>query len=167
MLWVTSSAVADIRSCTRKSSRFKRSRVSWSTSRERLVEQKHVDADHEQAGQGDPLLHAAGELVGVVVREAVQAHELDQLVGLAFGALTSSFPPASGQGTFSIVRHGNRVGRWNTAHVLPRLHHLAAPHDEVAIVSGSRPPTRRSSVDLPQPLGPTTETNSPGASPRS
>ncbi len=37
----------------------------------------------------------------------------------------------------------------------------------VPVVAGSRPATSRSSVDLPQPLGPSSATNSPGCTVRS
>ncbi len=49
--------------------------------REGLVEEQHVGVPGERAGQTDPLLHAAGELVGVGLLVARQAHEVDDLGG--------------------------------------------------------------------------------------
>ena len=49
--------------------------------RERLVEQQHLRVDGQRAGQADALLHAAGELVGVVVLVALEADQLDDLLG--------------------------------------------------------------------------------------
>ena len=47
---------------------------------ERLVEQQHRGLVGEGAGEGDPLLLAAGELVGVAVAEAAEAHAVEQLL---------------------------------------------------------------------------------------
>src|SRR5690625_2217092 len=58
---------------------------------------------------------------------------------------------------FSVtVSHGNNPCSWNTTEGLLRV---------VMLPRGwfSRPATRRSNVDLPQPDGPSTHTNSPSA----
>ena len=47
---------------------------------EGLVEQQHLRLDRERARQGDALALAAGELRGIAVGEAVELHELQQLV---------------------------------------------------------------------------------------
>ncbi len=49
--------------------------------RERLVEQQDVGVAGERPRQADPLLHAAGELVGVGVLVARQAHQVDDVAG--------------------------------------------------------------------------------------
>ena len=73
------------------------------------------------------------------------------------------FPPTSATNRMlaNVVRQGSSTGVWNTmlapaigpATVCPRT--LIRPAD-----GAMRPATRRSNVDLPQPLGPTMETNS-------
>lgn len=69
-----------------------------------------------------------------------------------------------GSRTFRRVsRQESRVGCWYT---MPFLRdgerNLRPSMDIVPVVGRSKPAIRRSSVVLPQPLGPTTETNSPG-----
>ena len=57
------------------------SRVWASSARERLVHQQHGRVDGERAGEVRPLLHAARELVGVVLLEAGQADHVDEGLG--------------------------------------------------------------------------------------
>ena len=47
---------------------------------ERLVEQQHGGIDGERAGEAHPLPLTAGELRRVAIREAVELHELEQLL---------------------------------------------------------------------------------------
>ena len=47
--------------------------------RERLVEEQHLGVDGQGPGQADPLLHAARQLLGVVVGPTAEAHHLDHL----------------------------------------------------------------------------------------
>src|SRR5581483_9918340 len=58
------------------------------------------------------------------------------------------------------VSHGNSAASWNINAVRPCTSRRPA-------VGASRPATRFSSVDLPQPDAPTTHSNSPGATSRS
>jgi hypothetical protein len=46
---------------------------------ERFVEQQHARLEHERARQRHPLLLAAGELIGLAVRELGQVDELERL----------------------------------------------------------------------------------------
>ena len=50
---------------------------------ERLVEQQHLRLDHERPGDGDPLAHAARELRGPRLLEALEPDELDEVVDRA------------------------------------------------------------------------------------
>src|SRR5918994_2305814 len=52
---------------------------------ERLVEEEHVDADHQEPGERDALLHAAGQVARVGVLEAAQPDQVEQLVGVSLG----------------------------------------------------------------------------------
>ena len=61
------------------------------------------------------------------------------------------------------VRQGNSVGSWKTTMREGSGSVMAVPSCATApAVGASSPATRRSSVDLPQPLGPSRATNSPG-----
>ena len=66
---------------------------------ERLVEQQHLGLHRQRAGQRHALALAAGELRGVAVGEALQVHELEQLVHplliSAFGRLRILSPKAT------------------------------------------------------------------------
>ena len=50
---------------------------------ERLVEQQHLGAVDQRAGQGDPLLLAAGELGRLLARLALELDQLEHLAHLA------------------------------------------------------------------------------------
>jgi hypothetical protein len=50
---------------------------------ERLVEQSHGRAGHQQPGEGHALLHATGQLAGEPVGEAVQSEEIEDAQRLA------------------------------------------------------------------------------------
>ena len=52
-----------------------------------LIHQQHLGIDRVGAGDGDALLHAAGELFGVGLGEALQIHHLQILVGQLLGLL--------------------------------------------------------------------------------
>src|SRR5207249_1300372 len=62
----------------------------------------------------------------------------------------------------STVRHGSRLSFWNTKPRLPPGPVSVLPSSRIVPeVAGSSPATMRRNVVLPQPLGPTTERNSP------
>ena len=139
---------------------------------ERLVHEQQPRLLGERAGDRDALLHAAGELVGVAVDELGEADELGEL-GDARGArrpcrrraaraaarccrrrcATAAGPPAGRR-----CRSPGR--RAPCAAGLPKI--SSSP-----VVAVSRSAMRRSSVDLPHPDGPMSETNSPAATSRS
>ena len=48
---------------------------------ERLVHQQDFRVHHQRAGEIDALLHAAGELVGIVVLEALEPDHGDEMLG--------------------------------------------------------------------------------------
>ena len=48
---------------------------------ERLVVEHHLGVGRERARDADPLLHAARELVGELVRDVLEADELEELPG--------------------------------------------------------------------------------------
>jgi hypothetical protein len=61
-----------------------------------------------------------------------------------------------------MVRHFSRIGAWKTMPTSAIGCLTSRPATAtVPRVAGRRPATIRSKVDLPQPLGPTSETNSP------
>src|SRR5262245_57974763 len=81
----------------------------------------------------------------------------------------SSFLISTGSSTLaSTVRQSSNTSRWNTMATLPTAPFTRAPPTSIVpVVGGISPEMSISSVLLPQPLGPTIETNSPGAIARS
>ncbi len=68
------------------------------------------------------------------------------------------------------VRHGSSAGDWGTKPIRLAARAawgLAPATVTVPVVGSSRPPTIRSNVVFPLPLGPRTVTISPGSTPRS
>src|SRR5262249_3951790 len=65
------------------------------------------------------------------------------------------------------VAHGKRVGSWKTRMRDGSGRSTTAPSARIdPVVGGSRPDTKRSSVDLPQPAGPSLATKSPAQTER-
>ncbi len=73
---------------------------------ERLVHEQHVGLDRERPGDPDALLHATGELAGVLVHLVAKLDHVEvALASLACGVVVSSFWTNS---RLSItVRHGS------------------------------------------------------------
>ena len=130
--------------------------------RERLVHEQHVAVLRERPGQRDALAHAAGQLVRRLPPEPSRRTSSSRR-----WASSRRSPPCrrprrrSASSTFcAAVSHGNSAGSWNiSAGRLPAT--CTSPW-----VGSSSPATRLSSVDLPQPLAPSRQTNSPGATSR-
>ena len=81
---------------------------------ERLVHQQQPRALGERPGDRDPLLHAAGELVGVALGEVGEADQLEQL-GRPGPCAASTSTPCSSSGSSMLpatVRHGSRPACW-------------------------------------------------------
>ena len=60
--------------------------------RKRLVEQEHLRARRKRAGDGDPLVLAAGKFAHQLVALTGQGDEAQQLVGLRGALLARSAP---------------------------------------------------------------------------
>ena len=138
---------------------------------ERLVEQHHGRPRRERPGQRDPLLLAAGELVGVALGEVARAGpaRAPRRPGGAArprGAgrcRTRRCARRSGAGT---ARGPGRPGRPGGARAGCQQRRSATSSPAILIVPASgrsRPATSRSVVDLPQPEGPIRVSSSPGA----
>jgi hypothetical protein len=124
---------------------------------ERLVEEEHLRVHHERSGERAAHLHAAGELLGMLVLVAVEPDQLDRFTGPAF-ALSFGHVVQFGD-QFDIALHGSpRQQRGVLEHVPDRL---AVDLARFPVACSSSPDAMRRSVDLPQPDGPTTVTNSP------
>ena len=89
---------------------------------ERLVEHQDLGVGRERAGQTDPLLHAAGELVGVVVLVALEADQVDHLLGAVAAVLLALAPHLETEG--DVVDH---LAVRQQAEVLEDHRDLAAP----------------------------------------
>ena len=140
------------------SSSLSRSRVISSSAPNGSSNRKTFGLHHQRAGQRAAHLHAARQLLRVLLLEAVEPDEGDVLGGATRSLrlvdalqLGEQLDVASAPcATAAASRPGTRSRRW------PRSTRDEPP---VALV---RPEAIRSSVLLPQPDGPTTVTNSPG-----
>ena len=138
--------------------------------RERLVEREHRTLGEQRAHERDALAHAAGERVRVVLGERLRAR----------GARA-----ARGRQHARRTRAAGELGREQDVaeHAAPLEQEVALQHqgDRARAAGGiaarpratrpavgaSTPAAMASSVDLPQPDGPTSATVSPAASERS
>src|SRR5712672_2959977 len=133
---------------------------------ERLIEQEDLGLDRHRAGDTDALLHAAGELVRVLV---LGVPELDQLERPVHALLhcapflrRSEHALCRELDVFEAGKPGSSEWFWNTTPrsgpgpVISRLARKTWPS-----LGSSSPATMLSSVDLPQPECPISETKSP------
>ena len=133
---------------------------------ERLVHQQHARLVGERAGDRDALLHAAGELpgMGAVRRRRAPPRPAPRRPG-ARARARARFFSFSGSSTFCrTVIQGNRLRpySWNTTAMPSGGPVTGSPSSTTSPeVGASSPATHCSSVVLPQPDGPTTQTNSP------
>ena len=130
---------------------------------ERLVQQQHRLAGEQRAQEGDPLAHPAGESRRPLLCEPLQPEPLEQRQRLGPGR--SRGVPASSsamQLLSSALRHGSSRSRWGISAQRSRPAPAIVP-----AVGVSSPANRLSRVDLPQPLGPTTQTRWCSATARS
>ena len=166
MEWVTKTTAAPVSAAMRTSSSCMPLAGHLVERAERLVHQQQGGALGERAGDGDPLLHAAGELGRAVPGELRQPDELEQLArpGTALAAVPAvqlkrqldvgqDRPPIEQPGLLErdpvvLVEAGPPCG-------------LAVDPHRRRWSAGRRSATMRSSVDLPQPDGPISDTNSP------
>src|SRR5215212_6697032 len=96
---------------------------------------------HQRAADSGALLHPTGEFARILSLEAGKADQREKI------ARTRA--------------HGSSVGAWKTIPVSSRGSvTFVPPIDTVPPVGATKPATRRSNVDLPQPDGPTRQTNS-------
>ena len=130
---------------------------------ERLVHQQDVGIVHQRAADAGALLHAAGQLARILALEAGEADEREQVARALASGARRAFPSCRA-GTARCRERSPRAAasapgrrcRSRRAARSPR----APPIETVPPVGGTRPATSRSSVDLPQPDGPTRQTNS-------
>ena len=145
----------------------------------RLVGEQHARAVDERAGDRDALLLAAGEVAGHA-RAASSSSPSRSSSSAARRRASRAGTPASSAGSSTLsatVRLAIRLKNWNTKPTSLRRSRARraslaparrSPWTSTSpLVGRSSPPSRLSSVDLPQPLGPVTATNSPWATARS
>ena len=132
---------------------------------ERLIHEQQLGMVDERAGQDDTLRHAAGQVFGIDGFEAVEAEHVQELrvrgASVLFVAL--SWRISRGSSTFCrTVRQGIRLVDWKTKPMSVCGSVSGDPSKRMAPLSGGiKPPTMRSRVLLPLPLGPSRQTNSP------
>ena len=139
----------------------------------RLVGEQDRRIDRQRARDGDALALAARQLVGQMRRGGGRAAPGAAARGRARRPSCRGQPRrCSGRPTFS--RHdsvGSRLKNWKMKPILSRRTRVSSSSDRPARrspsmrtspeVGRSRPPMRLSSVDLPEPDGPTIDTISP------
>ena len=117
----------------------------------------------ERACKAHALTHAAGQLLGIGVLEAVEADEVDRRER-ALAPLGRRSPRASSPiSTFSCtVSQGNSAKDWNTIETpSAAADDRRAAEGDGAAVGWIRPAIERKSVDLPEPDRPRRPTISP------
>ena len=86
---------------------------------ERLVEEEHARLDRQRAGEGDPLLHSAGELMWIALRSGGEPDQLEKLLDPR--ATNSAALPSDPQAEFDVRLGGHireeRVRLEDHAHV--------------------------------------------------
>ena len=131
---------------------------------ERLVHQQHVGIDRERAGEIDALAHAAGKLARIIVLEAAEADELEQVeraLALLVADLARRPRGRSARWPAPCARAAGCRSGTRSRGCCPARAAAGRRAGWCRSVAGSSPATMRRNVVLPQPLGPTTEMNSP------
>ena len=129
---------------------------------ERLVEQQHRPVAHQDAGERDALALAARQFARQALLLAGKPGARQRLGDARAGPRRSAAAPASGRARHSspTSRWANRLFSWNTIDTGRAAGGSAvtsAPPIRTRPDRGvSKPATRLSSVDLPEPLGPMT-----------
>ena len=138
----------------------------------RFVGQQQRRLVGQRSGDGQPLALPAGERRGGLLGLVADAQQVEQVACPGFGQLALAPGDEAGISTFSsAVMPSRRLKNWNTmpmcwrrmiASSLSVLPTSDSPATDTSPSSGtSSPATMLSSVDLPQPEGPMTATNSP------
>ena len=136
---------------------------------ERLVHADHAGRAGQGAGELDPLPHAAGELAGQPLGVPAQPDPRQPLVGAApaLGAADALEVERQLDVAPGGAPRQQRVVLEDQGPVGAGAGDLLAVGDHLAADRASSPARARSSVDLPQPEGPSTTRISPGATSRS
>ena len=118
---VISSTVLPVSRWMRISSTFIRSRVMRVERAERLVHQHDLGIVHQRAADRGALLHAAGELPGQLLLEALEPDQLQQRLGARRDILSrgSRFMSIGSITLARMLRHGSSSAFWNTMPTLP------------------------------------------------
>ena len=135
--------------------------------RERLVHQQDLRLRHQRARDRDAHLHAAGELARIGLLEALEADQRQHLGGARLRLALADARERQRQHHVASARSPTASGSGPGTRSRDRAAARRSPH---AARSASRscrrsarprPAMMRSSVDLPQPEGPSRLTNSP------
>ena len=124
---------------------------------ERLVGQQQLRLAHQRAGQGDPLLLAAGQLLG-------QARSRPGEPDLGERCAARARARRAIDSEHDVVEH---ACPWQQPRVLKHHRRCSGTASVPSPAPWSRPATARSNVLLPEPLRPSSATNSPARDVRS
>ena len=163
---VTIRVVAPAAATMRISSSCRFARVSASSAPSGSSSSNTFGLHGQRACDTDALLHAAGQLVRMLVRGVRQADQRQGVLGTLL-----ELHPVLGLAGIRVRPRGKRCRRrsatgnewfWNTtARSGPGPAISRSPRISTPLVASSNPASRFSSVDLPQPEWPMIETNSP------
>ena len=163
MLWVTNTTVAPGARPDREKILLQllaRLRIERA---ERLVHEDENGLAHQRARDADALLHAAGQLMRIVLGESGKPDQLDE-VARELAALAGA-DAVDLERELDVAHHGAPGQQAEIlehhAGVLARRRHRRSVDGDAALVGAMRPAVSRSSVVLPQPLGPSSVTSSP------
>ncbi len=141
-----------------------RRRVERVQGAEGLVQQQHFGPAGERAGERGALRHATGHLARTLTCGVLSSPTSCSSSRTRSRPAAFFVPRGRPSSTFwASVRHGSRRGSWKAIAVRSSVSVTAVirRRGSVPAVGVSRPPIRRSRVDLPQPDGPMTATISP------
>ncbi len=145
-----------------------------------LVGQQHRRINAERAGDGHALALAAGKFIGQVIQADVELHQIQQFIRARLDLLARPAAQMQRQGNiFETRKRGQQVEELedesdlvaaHTGQIIVVQRELSAAPSDLDFArrwARSRPPIRFSSVDFPEPEGPTMEAISPRAMVRS
>ena len=130
----------------------------------RLVHQQDVGVVGKHARDRHALLHAARELARIAVGEALEADQLDELVGDRRRSPCAATGAGAARSRCSAEPSSRETARSPEIPCRGRCPGpvIGLPSTKTSpVVGSSKPATMRNSVDLPQPEAPIRQTNSP------
>src|SRR5438105_6435165 len=171
MLWVTKRIVVPVSRQTRRSSSFNRSRVISSSAPNGSSISRICGSLTSALAMDTRCRIPPDSSCGYECSQPLRPTSSSNSAGVALPLCFAPLATSSGSSTLaSAVRHGSSAGSWNTKPMSRRRRAAPAVPPRMRMSpadGGTRSATARSSVDLPQPEGPSSVRNSPRVTSRS